>query len=133
LSPPVDDGLLSGLDAWIGKLEGTVAAGRWSSAEVGLTRWRATANQYLASDKAVTRAAEALLGRRAELSGRLSARRAQAAALAARGLTLDPVYEAWAKAAEALLRKKPMQLSDALHAVETYESGVIALAVQRNA
>jgi hypothetical protein len=128
LTPPTDDALLSGLAPWLAKIEGTIAAGRWSSAEVGLTRWLATAEQYLANDDAARAAAEALLGRRGELLGRLSARRAQAAALVARGLALDPSLEAKAKEAEALLRDKPLSLDAATHAVEAYEAGVVALA-----
>jgi hypothetical protein len=128
LAPPTDDALLSGLAPWLAKIEGTIAAGRWSSAEVGLTRWRATAEQYLANDEAARAAADALLGRRGELQGRLSARRAQAAALVARGLALDPSLEAKAKEAEALLRARPLSLESATHAVEAYEAGVVALA-----
>jgi hypothetical protein len=131
LAPPTDDALLSGLPPWLAKIEGTIAAGRWSSAEVGLTRWCATAEQYLANDEAARAAAEALLGRRGELQGRLSARRAQAAALVARGLALDPSLDAKAKEADALLRHKPLSLDEATHAVEAYEAGVVALAAAK--
>ena len=124
---PLEEALLAGLDEWLHKLEGTAAAGRWSGAEVGLTRWRATAEQYLASSSAAAAAAEALLGRRGELAGRLSARRAQAAALAARGLALDPSFEARAREAEALLKHRPVPLDEAARLVEAYEAGVVAL------
>jgi hypothetical protein len=127
LALPLDEALLTGLDEWLHKLEGTVDARRWSGAEVGLTRWRATADQYLASDTAAAAAAEALLGTRGELGGRLSARRAQASALAARGLALDPSFEARAREAEALLKRRPVPLDEAAHLVEAYEAGIVAL------
>ena len=66
ISPVLDEGLLTGLDEWLGKIEGTAAAHRWSPAEVGLARWRATAEQYAATDAAAAAEAEALLGRRGE-------------------------------------------------------------------
>jgi hypothetical protein len=124
---PVDAGLLTGLDEWLTKLEGTVAARRWSPAEIGLARWRATAEQYVASDAASAAASESVVGRRGELAGRLSARRAQAAALAARGLALDPAAEARGRDAEAILRRHPLPLAEATRAVESFEAAVIAL------
>jgi hypothetical protein len=128
LGPPLDESLLTGLDEWLRKIEGTVEAHRWSPAEVGLTRWRATAEQYQATDAAAASAAEALLGRRGELAGRLSARRAQAAALGARGAPLDPSVEALAREAEALLRRRPVPLDEAARAVDHYEAAVVATA-----
>ncbi len=128
---PLDEGQLSGLAEWLHKLEGTVAARRWAPAEIGLTRWHETAASYQAVDDAATSGAEALLGRRAELGGRLSARRAQAAALAARGLRIDPAFEARARDAEALLRRRPLPVDAAARAVEEYEAAVVALAARR--
>jgi hypothetical protein len=130
--PPVLDGaLLSGLDEWLHKIEGTVEGRRWSPAEIGLTRWRATAEDYYATDGAAATAAEALLARRGELAGRLSARRAQAAALGARGLVLDPSFDAHAREAEALLRRRPAPLAEAARAVDVYEAAVVALNTRR--
>ncbi len=131
LAPALDDGLLSGLDEWLTKLAATVEARRWSPAEVGLTRWRATADDYLASDAAAAAGAEALLARRGELTGRLSARRAQAAALGARGLAIDPSHEGRAREAEGLLRRRPVPIDEAARVVEEYEAAVVALAARR--
>jgi hypothetical protein len=46
LPPVIDESLLAGVDEWLGKIERTAAAHRWLPAEVGLGRWRATAEQY---------------------------------------------------------------------------------------
>jgi hypothetical protein len=131
LPPALDEALLPGLDEWLHKLETTVAGRRWSPAEIGLTRWRGTAEEYQAIDAAASAGAEGLLARRGELSGRLSARRAQASALGARGLTLDPSFEARAREAEALLRQRPVHLDEATRAVEQYEAAVVALNARR--
>jgi hypothetical protein len=132
LPPLLDEGLLTGLDEWLRKIEGTAEARRWSPAEVGLARWRATAEQYHATAHAAATAAEALLARRGELAGRLSARRAQAAALGARGLALDPAAEARAREADMLLRKRPVPIDEATKVVEGYEAAIVALAARRN-
>jgi hypothetical protein len=131
LTPALDETQLPGLDEWLHKLETTVAGKRWSPAEIGLTRWRSTAEEYQAVDRAAAAHAEALLARRGELAGRLSARRAQAAAFGARGLVLEPAYEARAREAEALLRQRPVHLDDATRAVEQYEAAVVALNARR--
>ncbi len=131
LAPALDEALLAGLDEWMHKLEATVAGKRWSPAEIGLNRWRTTAEGYQGTDAAAAAGAEALLARRGELAGRLSARRAQAAALGARGLVLDPSFEAHAREAEVLLRQRPVHLDEATRAVEHYEAAVVALGARR--
>jgi hypothetical protein len=132
VEPPVlDQALLTGLDEWLHKIEGTVEGRRWSPAEVGLTRWRAIAEEYYATDGAAAATAEARLARRGELAGRLSARRAQAAALGARGLVLDPSFEAQAREAEALLHRRPVPLDEAARAVDAYDAAVVALNARR--
>jgi hypothetical protein len=115
LPPALDDGLLTGLDEWLGRIENAAAAHRWSPAE-----------EYAASAAAAAAEAEALLGRRGELAGRLSARRAQAAALGARGVPIDPSSESRAREADALLRQRPVPLDEAARAVEQYEAAVVA-------
>lgn len=124
LPEPVEEGVVLGLEGWLHKLEGTVAARRWAPAEIGLTRWREAADQQRTTESSTGARAEALLGQRGELAGRLSARRAQASALAARGKALDPAAEARARDAEALLRKLPLPLDEAARAVEEYEAAI---------
>ena len=131
LPPVIGEALISGLDEWLHKLQGTVEGRRWSPAEIGLTRWRATAEEYYATDGVAATVAEGLLARRGELVGRLSARRAQAAALEARGLVLDPSFEARAREAEALLRRRPVPLDEAARAVDAYDAAVVALNARR--
>jgi hypothetical protein len=135
LPPPVDDAELEGLDLWLKKIEVTLDGRRWAPAEVGLMRWRDTASQYAATDERAAAAAEALLALRAELSGRLSARRAQAAALGARNpaQALGPAAEARAREADQLLRRRPAPIDDVRRAVEEYEAAVVALTARRGA
>jgi len=128
---PLDDGLVGGLVAWLAKLEGTVEAQRWSPAEVGLARFQEAALREHGADAATIAAAESLLGRPAELSGRFEARRAQAAALAARGRPLPEGAEGLAREAEALLRRRPVPIDEATRAVEAYDAEVVAAAAKR--
>lgn len=118
---PTDAGLIEGLAPWLRKIEEASLAGRWQAAEVGLARWRDAAREYLDHDAKIARALAAVLARRDELSGRLSARRAQAAALVARGASLDPSAEPAARDAEALLARRPTPLAKAKELVERYE------------
>ena len=127
LVAPLDEPRLGGLDGWLDKLIATAAAHRVAAAEVGLARFRETVEGYLAHDQRAAAEASAAVGARAELAGRLSARRAQAAALAARG-GVDPApLEALARDAEVLLRAHPLPLARARRAVEAYEAEVVAL------
>ncbi len=127
LAAPLDEPRLGGLDGWLEKLTATAAAHRYAAAEVGLARFHETAEGYLASEQRAEEESNAALGARAELQGRLSARRAQAAALAARaGVDLTPL-EARARDAERLLRAHPLSLAHARRAVEAYEAAVLAL------
>jgi hypothetical protein len=119
---PTDEALLEGLLPWLDKLEQVVREGRFQPAEVGLSKWDAAAQAYLASDEKIAGALAAVLARRDELAGRLRARRAQAQALAARGATLDPALEDMAREAEKLLARRPTPLAHVAALVERYES-----------
>jgi hypothetical protein len=128
---PVDPSLLLGLDQWFGKLEGAVDNHRWSGAEIGLARWLETAEQYRTTDARALALAEGALGLRSELLGRLSARRAQAAALRAKGLSWDPSLDVAARRAEELLRTVPTPMTEADAAVQTFEAAIVALSARR--
>jgi hypothetical protein len=127
----VDPSLLLGLDQWLGKLEAAAENRRWSGAEVGLARWLETAEQYRAADALVVDQVDKALALRAELSGRLSARRAQAGALRAKGLLLEASLEAVARRADELLRARPTPIAEANSAVESFEAGIVALSARR--
>ena len=119
---PTDEALLAGLPTWLDKLEQVAREGRLPAAEVGLSKWDAVAQAYLASDEKIAGALAAVVARRDELAGRLRARRAQAQALAARGAALDPALEDVAREAEKLLAVRPTPLAHAAALVERYES-----------
>jgi hypothetical protein len=118
---PTDEGLIEGLGPWLAKIEAAAAAGRWQTAEVGLARWREAAQAHVDHDGKLARALAGVVARRDELLGRLSARRAQAVALAARGIQVDPAAEDTAREAEALLGLRPTPLGKAKALVEQYE------------
>ncbi len=124
--PPVSDDQIAGLDAWLTKIEATIASARWSSAEVGLSRWRAAAEEYLAADEQALAHAAAIEGQVDELRGRLRARRAQAHALAQKGRALGAGAEALATEAEALLDVRPARIDEARARIERYEDHIRA-------
>jgi hypothetical protein len=120
--------LVDGLDVWREKLEDTVRLHRYSSAAVGLERWREACEQYLAAERRVIASAAALTDRKNELEGRLSAREAQLSALAARGVAHDPSLDALARKAHAEIARRPLVLDTVAHAVEAFERGVVEAA-----
>jgi hypothetical protein len=127
LAAPLDDAQLGGLDPWLEKLTTTAAAHRFAAAEVGLARFRETALGYLAHEERAIADADAAASARAELQGRLEARRAQARALTARAGVDPGPLEARARDAELLVRAQPLPLARARRAVEAYEAAVVAL------
>jgi hypothetical protein len=131
LPDPVARELVLGLDPWREKIERAVAAHRYSSAAVGIERWRATCEEYLAADRGVVDAAAALRDRRSELAGRFSARSAQLQALAAKGSPRDPELEALAIAARSAIEHKPWSLDAIARTVDAFEAAVIAAAKRK--
>jgi len=119
--------VLAGLAAWREKIAAAAAAGRWKAADVGLSRWMDAAEGVLEGELDVARKVAATEARKSELEGRLSARRAQAAVLTARGSRPATDMEALATRAEALLRTKPTDLARAADAIDAYEAAVRAL------
>ncbi len=121
---PVVEAQLEGLPGWLDKIEQVAREGRFQAAEVGLSKWGAATQAYLANDEKIAGALAAVLARRDELAGRLRARRAQAQALAARGVSLDPALEETAREAEKLLARRPTPLAHAAALVERYEAAM---------
>ena len=121
----VVQGLLHGAQ----KIATAAQAAHWRAADVGLARWLEVARGVLAAEVEVARAAEAAEAKRTELLGRLSARRAQQSALAARGVPASPDLDLVARSAEALLRDRPTDLEKAAREVERYrrkDAGALA-------
>jgi hypothetical protein len=127
----VEDSLIEGLGTWLLRLDAAAAAQDWAAVHSGAERWLGVADQYEAKDKGATQRAEVLLGKRAELAGRLTARRAQAQAFAARGAPLPPEVEMLGREAEALLRQRPTPVGLAATALERYEEAVRSAATRR--
>jgi hypothetical protein len=127
---PLDESLIAGLDEWQAKLESAARARHWQPTAIGLERWLATADEYVAAERGVAERFAKLVEKRTELSGRLGARRAQAQALLVRGASLEADVEERARAAEALLRQRPTVLAEAEAAVDAYERRVVEMAVE---
>ncbi len=123
--------IAQGLPAWREKIASAAAAGHHRSADVGLARWLEVARGLLEQEVGVARAARAAEEQRTELEGRLSARRAQVAALAQRGVAAPPEVEALARTAERTLRARPTDLALALRQVDAHDAAVRALSSRR--
>jgi hypothetical protein len=120
-----------GLVPWRDKIATAASEGRWKAADVGLTRWFEVARGIIAAENGIVQRAAAAEDQRTELEGRLSARRAQASAVAARGRPGAAAgFEELAREAEACLRARPTDLARAAKAVEKYEAQVRALIAQ---
>jgi hypothetical protein len=128
LQPALDEGHVEGLAPWLATLRATVDKDNWSAARVGLDRWLATANDYLAAAEAARVANSALAEKRDQLAGLLSARRAQAEDLARRGIYLPPEAEEAARQAKALLGQRPCSLADAEVQLTRFDAAVSQLA-----
>jgi len=113
---------VAGLASWLETLDRTIEAGKWRSAGVGLGRWLTVAEADLTALQGAHTVHEAALAARAELLGRLLARREQAHALLLRGRPLDPALDELAGRAEALLRSRPTPLQEAAGLVAAYEA-----------
>jgi hypothetical protein len=121
---PVDEALILGLAPWLDRINESARSQRWRAADVGLARWRETAEGYLRADAAIAKALAALLSRRDELQGRLAARRAQASSFAARGAPVSADVEAMSAEAHSLLSMRPTPLAKASDLVDRYEEAL---------
>jgi hypothetical protein len=119
---PTDAGLVEGLAPWLGKIEAAATAGRWPTADVGLRKWEEVARTYVANDGRIAGAFDRVMARREELSGRLSARKAQVAALVARGQVVPPGADEAAREAERLLAARPTPLARVTALVDRFET-----------
>jgi hypothetical protein len=122
LRAPLADTAAPDLTAWLDTLNTTLQSGRWQSVRVGLDRWQATFEGYLAAERAALAANRAPLETRAELRGRLSSLRVKAQAYAARGAALDPELTRIAGEADGLLSRHPTPLGQAGRLVADFET-----------
>ena len=119
-----------GLVSWRNKLVETATAAHFRAAEVGLGRWFDVARQLLAQEDELNGRAETSLAALSELVGRLSARRAHAGALAARGAVIPAELEVLAREAERLLRETPVDLRRAARTVDQYDTAIVHVAAR---
>ncbi|HSY24282.1 MAG TPA: hypothetical protein VK841_19275 [Polyangiaceae bacterium] len=126
LGSPLAEEAIGGLDEWRATLEQTMHAGHFGPAEIGGGRLVAAIEGALAHDRAVAAGYEALVRRRNELEGRLSARRAQATVLIARGGRIPPHAMAAAQEVSDLLARRPTPVDRAAHRLEAFEQAIAA-------
>ena len=119
---PASARVLLDLETWRARLETTLREGRLRPAAIGLTRWHQTVDAELAA-----------LARRDELRGRLSARRAQVAALLARSAasaatsSTKEQLDELARIAASLLAEDPVPLDRLEEAIVGYERAIARL------
>lgn len=113
--------LPSDLPGWLQSVEAARQNQQWKSAQIGLERWFQSANDARARLDEFRKSSTALLERREELRGLLSALQAKAAAQSRRGAVLDPSLPALASEAEKLLHGRPTPLDRAALLVAEYE------------
>jgi hypothetical protein len=109
------------LPGWLQSVEAARQNQQWKSALVGLERWFQAAEDARARLAGFRKTSSALLERREELRGLLSALQAKAAAQAYRGAMLDPSLPEVASDAERLLHGRPTPLNRAAALVTEYE------------
>jgi hypothetical protein len=122
LPTPPDDAPALELEAWLAKLEATIAEGKYRPARIGLERWMATAKQHLATAEDARRAGERLLRERRDLRGLLDALRAKASAC---GRSEDGELAALMNEAWLLLHSRPTPLPRARHLVAEYQKRLL--------
>ncbi len=109
------------LPRWLQSIEAARQNRQWPSAQIGLERWLQSAEDARARVNEFQKSSTALLERREELRGLLSALQAKAAAQSRRGAALDPALPALASDAEKLLHGRPTPLDRAAALVTQYE------------
>jgi hypothetical protein len=109
------------LPGWLQSVEAARQNRQWKSVQIGLERWFQAAEDARARLAGFRKTSSALLERREELRGLLSALQAKAAAQAYRGAMLDPSLPEVASDAERLLHGRPTPLNRAAALVTEYE------------
>jgi hypothetical protein len=120
-----------GLGPWRSRIAEARDAGHYRSADVGITRWLDVAHGLLAAEREAAQRARAGEDRRAELVGRLSARRAQEKALASKGVVVPREVGDLAHAASASLAERPTDIAKAALDVDRYDAAIRDLAGPR--
>ncbi len=121
---PLTAGQVEDANGWLAQLDAMMAqAATRPTVKVGVRRWLEAARRHLDHDRAVLRAGQALLDERQELRGRLDALNAKAAGS---GLAEDARLADDARAARALLYRRPTPLAQARDLVARYQNGLNA-------
>ena len=121
---PLSDSQLEDAGRWLVQLETMLPqAATRAPAKVGVRRWLEAAHQHLDQDRAALHANQSLLDERQELRGRLDALHAKAAGS---GLAEDRELAEVARAARALLYRRPTPLAEARELVARYQARLSA-------
>jgi hypothetical protein len=118
----LDDGELPVLESWLGKLRATVEKGEIAPANIGLQKWRESAEAVLARDRAVIAADQAALRARRELRGLFEALEAKAAN---RGKAEDPQLTDLAHELRRLFVRRPTPMEKTRQLVARYQERLL--------
>ena len=116
------DGELAAIDAWLVRLQQTVAKGDYAPALVGLRKWNEAAAKLLAADQGALEADASVLGARRELRGLFDALQAKACA---NGRAEDPHLSTLGQEVRRLLGTRPTPLTRTRELVARYEEGLL--------
>ena len=126
LLDPMAKQALEPMQTWLNTLSETLAAGRWRSVKVGLAKWQADCDTYLAAERQRYAGNRAALDERADLRGRYKALVAKCQSYQQRGMSLDETLESLAQQTETALQARPFDLAAARRLVNSYETALYA-------
>ncbi len=132
LVEPTTDAAIASLQAWLDTLEGAFASARFKAAQVGLKKCQAALNAQLAQEQSSYARNRAALDELSDLEGRLTAFRAKARALVARGVVLDATVTNLKEQAKLAVRERPATLSRARRLVQAFETALSASQSKHN-
>lgn len=123
LTMPLDDKVITQLEAWLERLKVTIRDGKFQAASVGLTNWTLQVLNRTSSSESAFQANDALLRERRDMRGLIQALKVRAAS---EGLAEDPVLTAMFAAVSQLLYSRPTPMTEARRLVKEYQDKVLS-------
>ncbi len=123
LTMPLDDKVISQLEAWLERLKTTIRDGKLQAASVGLTNWTAQVLNRTSSAESAFQANDALLRERRDMRGLIQALKIRAAS---EGMAEDPTLTAMFVTVSQLLYSRPTPMTEARRLVKEYQDKVLS-------
>lgn len=124
LEEPAARQAIAPLQSWLNTLNETFSAGRWQAVQVGLTKWNADCDAYLASERQRHARNRSGLDERQELRGRFKALHAKYQIFVQRGMPPGEHLAALIAHIDPVLKTLPFDLQAARHMVNSFEAGL---------